>query len=513
MKQKTVLLCLLLGLFFNGLSQSNHPLKITLEPSKSFGFVGWTAQNNSTYSLRITKKRLISGQVVYTPLYNFNPSTNFFKLDKTLLNQDGLYFSVAALDANGTVISETEPAEICPECTLENTWTCSKTCNGVDYAYTLNITAEDLGLGQTSMGRVWISNAYSTVAPNANAGNFYYEAMTPAQFALRSAEIASNNLDWYVMNDVLYTDQIRDAQNVVLTETVYFVQKTLGEFEWANGNRTTDYLVDQTSCSSLSGMINRMNQFPSPENNYTGILECFPAWPSQTGTGGGVVNKPYNGAGSLADALVTYFSFDLTIVDCYSGELSNELYMFYNCDDVVNGGLGVLPTPPDFGDGKLLYVKISNVNDPSVSMNVSPDQIFDYGKDYVAPILDMKSGLYRMTFVFDDFSAAQFLAEHNAETYVPITNSRFATLSVTPNPIENETLIYGVSVSRSMSFEAQVYSLDGELISTEEVKLKKDNSMHRAVSLSEDDYPYSQVRIKLVFADESFIEEIVSLSK
>ncbi|WP_343633403.1 hypothetical protein [Fluviicola sp.] len=514
MKKKSVLLCLLLGLFFNLLGQSTPPLKITLEPSKSFGFLGWTAQPNSTYIINITQKRVVSGQVTYSPVSTLRSSTNYLKMDKTLLKQPDLYYSVSAMAANGTTIGQTEPAAFCPECT-PNTWTCSKTCNGTTYAYTLNITAEDLGVGQTSMGRVWISDAYSAVAPNANAGNYYYEAITPTEFTIRGAYITAHNLDWYVMSNVVSTDQIRDANNNVLTGTVYFVQKTLGQFSWADGNRTTDFLVDQSNCS-LNFMINRMNQFPSPDNNNTGILQCFPAWPSQAGAGGGLVNKPYNGPGSLADVLVTYYTLSYYIIDC-NDDLSEELCVHFGCSEPWEpepgeGTGGNLPTAPDFGDGKLLYVKVSNVNDPDMSITLTPDQIFDYGREYIAPSLkDLESGLYRMTFVFDDFSAAQFLAEHHADTYEPITNSDFATLTVSPNPIQNETLIYDVTVNRNMSFDIEVYSLAGDFISTEHVKLLAGESLRRQKSLPKKNYPYSQVRVKLVFADGSVQEQIVEL--
>jgi len=254
----------------------------TLNPALSGGYTTWTGYDNPEISYKV--EYISKGAVVKT----VTTPKNYYRFDLSAWkNHD---FRIKAVDSNSSEVIGLGPDDhILPQNGDE--WgevTCSKICNGPDYAWQLDLIQSNQATSINSPAHLTLRPVYEPFDASPGATNPTWQAMTPAFFSANSFHYISNNYAYHQVTlpatPSASSPQIVDAYGTQMLGSTYFVQKKMEQFDYAQNNVTTTFNPSSTICdgglTSSGGWISRFNAYPDPSNtpptgvNDDPVLEC-----------------------------------------------------------------------------------------------------------------------------------------------------------------------------------------------------------------------------------------------
>ena len=505
------------------------------EPGYDYGYLAWSKDWDSTtvYTVEVLQKNEDSnGGHFFRSVFNQEVRKNFLRLDKQFTTGSDLFYTVNAYDQSRNLIATSDTvfanpnAMECDNCGPTLYRTCKWGCNGKTYAFDLVLyTNQPLG----NNGSLQPTQAMTYVNGDAQIGIPYYEAMTDDVFHWRNENgtevwdfpYLGDNRDYNFATNVNPSDGVADHDGGILVGNVYFVEKMMDAFVVQNnidysilystlGGLSTDYSGQfaESSCSVWTDSFAELLYNDTANHQTISLpdivgdtipmqLECLP-------------DHGFN----IPDGIeVEYPLFDIVIqcdadIDITANELNlNQVLDGLECEGFLWIEIGA--TGNDNGGPVVSNIVADNVSekgDPPFEIDVS--HVFDTGEPYTAPDYDLESGLYRLTFIYEDGYNLPVYLEYDAENADPISNSDFADLTIAPNPITTDQLDFKVEVERRMKFQVKVLALDGTELHSEYRDLQADTELKRSIKVPEADYPYQQLVVKLLFEDGSSVEEI-----
>jgi len=472
---------------------------INAEPSTSNGYLCWEQVQNATYEVLIFERHIDSlSNVTYDTLVTLYPSQNYLRFDAQYLNSNSYYYKINALNSLGEVEDESDFEPHCLYCPEDDEYidACSWTCNGPDYAWKVTLAQNEA----ESNGRLMVSSG-NTFDYDAGVSVPLYEPMTWTVYNAKGYPGYLDGRAVYTRNDVLAAEGIRDASNNLLSAAVhgniYFVEKKLEQF-WELPPIYTDVIsISEANCGigNRPWAINTYNNYPSStlpiELTCTNAFGNYPDDPNDDENDGTNPNWEW------WETINQYWGFEAPTI----GDLLNGLPGL-----AANGQSWVRVNEVD-EDFSFIY--ISRIDDVSFTpVIIDPATIFNNGGNFVAPSNNFSSGLYRVTFGWENGSVLPLVFEHDSAGYTPITNADFVELGIAPNPIQNNELKIEISTERQMNFTLQVLSLSGATLHTEQISMNADTTQQKNISVAGSNFPYSQLVVKLIFADGSTMQEI-----
>jgi hypothetical protein len=469
---------------------------IKADPGTSNGYLCWEPVANSTYQVLILELSVDSNMTVsYDTLATFAPTQNYLRIDSQYTNNPLYYYKVNILNSLDQIVDDSDLEKICPGCPEEGTYLemCGWTCNGLDYAYTIDLLTNEA----FSNGYLTVNSAIAYFDYDAGIAVKLYEPMTPTVFGAKGYILGEYNDDreTYFRNDVTVGEGIRDASNNLLSGTVYFAEKKLEQFSLLPPIYSEILSISVSECGNALDpwAINTYNTYP--ETTLPIELECdfapgeYPDYNEDENNG----DQPNEEWWTEIDEL--WEDFEPTIDNLLNGlpGLAASGQTWVRVDEVS----------VDFS-----FVQISKIDGGVFTpVILDPNTIFNNGSNFVASTASFPTGLYRVTFGWENGSVLPLVFEHDQTSFVPVTNANFANLTVSPNPIQNNNLAININVERKMSFTLQILTLSGATLHTEQISMDAEATLQKNISVSGSNFPYNQMVIKLIFADGSSIQE------
>lgn len=477
----TVQMCLI-----TAFSLANGGVVIKASPDRSNGYLCWEATNFTNYEVLILEKKINSSQVVYyDTLTTMTPSTNFVRIDPQYMGNADYFYKINIKNSNGGLEAESDFSPACGDCGESLTDYCYWTCNGADYSWKLQMAFND----EFSNGNLRVMSGYQYTDDLPGVAVPFYQAMSYTAYTAGGPYLGYST---YSTEGVLSGDDIRDAHNNVLTGTVYFVEKKMEQFAPLSSIYTDVIGITPANCgNNISWGIGTYNAYA--ESTLPIDLACQ-----------GVFTSYENGEEDDTSTVWNFWSDISEYWDGYDPTIG----------DLLAGLPGLSATGQDWMkidrfDHVVSSISVNQIDGDSVNhFTIDPTTIFDTDSTYNAPSLNINSGLYRVTFIFEDGSAIPITFEHNASTYVPVTNASFAEVVIAPNPIQNDELKLDISTERKMSFTLNIQALSGTTLYTEQMNMDADENVQKTIAVTQGNYPYNQLVVKLVFSDGSTLQEI-----
>lgn len=501
---------------------TNFRVRLVTNPKESNGYLCWKAYENTSYRVKIYEKELVtSNSYQYYLLQDQSLKTNYTRIDDKFLHSNTIYFTVSTISTNGRdVLDSTNFVPMCNECESYNKL-CSWECNGTTYSWNMNLLENP---SQTT-GFYQLNQLYSYFNDELNTAIPYYEAMTTSTFNNRKNsnyykssygynQDLFNNLIWkYTRTNITSDQQIKDAQNNVLTGNVVFVGKKAMQYTPLLDITTNNLLTNQNDCS------NSLNTAISTYNSYSQTtlplqLGCQLAYSPNSG-GGGVTNggrPPHDGEANVSFLLYyLYRCNDNQTIYTFMPSFLSTFLSALPCEGAgLAQGSSSNWTPIDAVESNISKVIISRVDSKDSVYTLEANSIFNDGGYYVSNNINFPSGLYVASLLFEDGSMLPFTLEHDQDLNPVINNASFVDLTISPNPIVNDELKFEIQSERKMKFEIQILSLSGTILDNEQVAMDENTSLYRSIKVGNVNYPYHQLRVKLLFGDGSVLEETVS---
>ena len=378
-------------------------LLTSIEPVLASGFAAWPGYNDNEVYYQI--ELVADGRVAET----ITTTKNYYKFDLGIWKNHQFRVKAIAKDSNAVIeVGPDKPLMLVPQDHTWNEVTCSKTCNGPDYAWKLELMQSSEATSINAPAFLALRPVYETFDYTPGATNPTWQAMTPAAFSANSWHYITNN---YAYTQVTLpstpaagSPQILDAYGTPMYGNTYFVQKQMEQFAYAQNNRTVTFNPSSTICSggltSSGGWIDRFNSYPDSSNSPPSGVDDAPTL-SCTGTPGG-----YSGGGSgpgqstSATPSGSNVEFYLCMIEGLGSFMS-----IVPCETYTTGGDG----PPLFSGsvGEYLYGSLS-VSDPAIIDFIEFEPISHDGLKVViesgggytdsgTSLQALKNGLYKMT--------------------------------------------------------------------------------------------------------------------
>ena len=518
--KKLTLTALFAVLNFIAFSQNANEIRFLTEPKESRGYLVWTKAPTSLYILKVFEKTTDGNGVEQSKLIHKQVlRQNFYHFEDSYIKRGDIYYQVEVIDGVGTVVYNTDEVPICVGCE-QLYWTAGWwTCLSQLYAYNIVM---DLPLNSQGYGFLRLDKAGHYSSQNAFGTSMlvpYYEAMTPTVFQARTdaynyyyegiyAPFHLNpangqNIHWYMRNDVLASENIKDAQNNVLTGQVFFVGKALMQFKPNENHYSNPCVYESDFGNGIQWFINTY-ELATPSAPVT--MEC-----SEYGFAGGP---------SADDIDIEEVDWDEVfdspwdvewVNDCFGSVFqSNMLYVMNYleepCDYATNPSAGL-----EYAEAiqNILSIQVSSLTNGSFPVvNLDPSTVIPSpGVPFVSHNTQFETGVYILRFFFGDGSSYTTIVEHDAQTHPIINNASFATVSIVPNPVVDEWLNVDIAVERFMAFDLEVITLNGDVIFTENIRMEEDTEARKSIRLPNQDFPSNQLIVRMKFQDGSTLQQ------
>jgi hypothetical protein len=487
----------LYGLFSAILLMANGGgVVIKADPGTSNGYLCWEPVANSTYQVLILERSVDTNMTVsYDTLTTLTPTQNYLRIDSQYTNSPLYYYKVNILNSLNQIVDDSDFEKICPGCPEEGSYLemCGWTCNGPDYAYTLNLLTNEA----YSNGYLTVNSAINYYDYDAGIAVLLYEPMSPFAFSAKGYSLEGENDGriTYRRTDVSEGEDIRDISDDLLSGTVYFCEKKLNQFSLLPPIYSEILSISVSECGNALDpwAINTYNTYP--ETTLPIELECAVAFGEYPDDNEDENNGDQPNEDWWVEIDELWEDFEPTIDNLLNGlpGLAASGQTWVRVDEVS----------VDFS-----FIQVSKIDGGVfTTVNLDPNSIFDHGGNFVAPTASFPTGLYRVTFGWENGSVLPLVFEHDQTSFVPVTNANFANLTVSPNPIQNNNLAININVERKMSFTLQILTLSGATLHTEQISMDADATLQKNISVSGSNFPYNQMVIKLIFADGSSIQE------
>jgi hypothetical protein len=492
-----------------------------IDPSVSRHYITWEEKPNARYEVHLYTKDDNGNEI---PIEVVSSEKNYIKLKKTISTpSNGVYFKTISINkTTGQIIDiGIEFEQAADEVPYYNS--CSRTCNGIDYAWTLGWWQKPDFYGNVTPsrpGKLILRNAYHYI-DDYGFGVPYFRAMSATEFVdWRNKKTDPNIHQYHYINEYLIiSEEVRredcvvDAIGTRLEGLVYFVEKKLEGYWYMQTNNTDDFNQNQmcTSTTEIGFWIEEFNKrtkntswYKEPLNGEPTILGCLPQTNCEGsldpngggGGGGGTDDDPF---GELLNCLMS------SNFNTYS-EL---IEVFNNCAGTGTGGnpppfdpttLNYLPSQINsfFNKKELKSYQLMRLDKASETLKIDPKNI-----NY-EDLNQIESGLYRALFIFSDYSIVPIVFEHKTTT----TNlgNNYAKLDIVPNPIQ-EILKFQLSSEKNTDAVINIYTLDGNTVYTELVSLIKGRKLNKIIDVNSMNALYNQWRVVVRFPDGTSIQK------
>lgn len=262
-------------------------------------------------------------------------------------------------------------------------------------------------------------------------------------------------------------DQLKDKNGVVLTGTVYSIQKDIGK--WQDENFTmSDELANEADIpcgdflNSITSMINHANSHINLDNN----LSC-------NGFGGGVdpwADLPFNVWSDLHDDWVNW---DEDIYDV----LDTMEYVF---DDNFDGNTSGVDWWPSDDVSQIQFINIGKgVSEAATQSTIVlyRDSLFNSNGEPNYNDITLQQGLYNIHFTLaGGHTFPLILGKTNSETQ-GFAHTNFLDVNIYPNPITSGNLTIAMEADATLNFDYKILDGQGaEVFNKDNITIQKDNS-------------------------------------
>ncbi|MFP5471837.1 MAG: hypothetical protein ACLGGV_09595 [Bacteroidia bacterium] len=500
-------LSLFVGVFIANIILAQGFKSSFIDPNISSGYITWESIPDARYEVHVYSKDEQGNEI---PIEVIQTEKNFTKLNLNISIPDvgsGVFFKTIAISKEtGSIIDiGIEIEQIANEPSYINT--CSKNCNGINYAWSLQWWQKPDYYGNIypeRPGKLLLRNAYDYYDKD-GLGTPYFRAMSSDQYAYwREFEIKKyHKLEEYMIIGPEYVtrqDCILDATGVILEGDVFFVEKKTEQWTYMQTNYTDDFNNNQmcakeTPIGYWIDLYNTKSKqtdwYEEPLNGEPTDLACISA--KVCGKGGGTT-----GGGDEPDPTdwdcTPVFIYEngvwvKTVLDCFTD---------FNDGDPFNSNGGNTG-----GDKKIKRFEFQKLDDPTANKTtIQGSEISN------SMIKNLEVGLYRMTIIYQDHKAFPIVFEHLNQSDNNYTNN-YATLDITPNPIK-ESINMMLSSTKNTEAIINIYTLDGTIIYSEQVALSKNRKTTKSVNVANTEVIYNQWRVVVNFPDATSIHKTVT---
>lgn len=433
----------------------------------------------------------------------------YLRINLNYLTMPGTYYVISEIDPTTSMVIGTSDTVPILENPGNNPWidTYYKVCNGTSYAYQLVMMQELYNPGGgsysiTQPAKLSAREACEVCDYEQGIVIPFYQAIDQSQWNQIPDGIGGHpykiNLGNNPENPLYDKIQILngtagtiggpyiDAQgNHVLNGML--VEKKLDQFKHFEYDQTTTFNPSSTFTSNTFENWNTMfnNLYNSSIN---GQPEAYYHWPltnelvcnvQQGNSGGGSVgNGNDNGWGQVLDDYIS----------CFGSQ--QNISSLLDCLEDVDTQVGGLIFSPVNGVGEEILFEYNStlrkfvISDPSIDLEYLP------------------TGLYFLTSFINGGKVFKTVFEHNNDEDQR-EHKDFVQMTISPNPIENDMLVAKLQTSKTMNVRVKVYTLNGEIIANEVVSLTQGTVFTYQKSISGYATPYNQIRVQLIFEDDS----------
>lgn len=384
---------------------------------------------------------------------------------------------------------------------------CSKKCNGSTYAYQLSYLESEVGIDKLRLTPTYniVDNVNGIYTP-------FYQAVSDDVY---NAMVAEGH-PYTLLNDQgIYDYQhihidlstpggpFHDKDNNVVNNG-WLIEKKMDQFSYMNmGSTTSDPGIGICGATMTSG---------------GGWLAFYNAYDDET---------LYEPLPSLAS------------VEPFTNSVPTSL----QCNMIISGGWGdendsigvssaawggfvdclevdfAIEEIGDGGDPVDLDHCFDNITSPGVGISgfvFEPldenfeDVVFTNGDGGYTIAGELVEGFYKIHVFNDHGGVFSTFLEITEEDLIPepAPTSTAVDLSIAPNPILENMLIYSISSELETSVRITITNLNGEITFDSEESLSRESDLRMEMSVDPETYRYGQIVITLTFPDGSTIQEI-----
>ncbi|MEX1001025.1 MAG: hypothetical protein WDZ35_02835 [Crocinitomicaceae bacterium] len=410
-----------------------------------------------------------------------------------------IYVTVNGFDGNGIIIAEEGPIPICTGCEWE-TSTCYGICYGPRWAWKAFHVQMLPVVGSTGSG----SNTMTFLSTiNDVTGQPYYQYISENQWILMDPafQIYYNaSPTWpyqgnktIQLTDVKVEDEIRDAENNVLTGTVYGINKYLGP--WAQDPTpvvTAENIAVEpsTTCNEPIGtMVDILNT-----NTFSSWF--FDGNPLFCGVGS--VGVPsFDHEGDEVEFLNNCWTELEAWLEATDGSFAEALELF-DCKDGDGGGF-------DWPENVAL-VNIMPYENPNGEVQVlKKEDLYLPNGEFVSPQITIDEGLYMIGVQFKDASYLTLWFDSVKSRVWNIPYSELLEANIFPVPIQDDEFTLSMTAKAKLKFDYVLYDLNGEELFRRNFVIPKDHSREQIIKIH-NGIPSGQLVNKFYFEDGSVLE-------
>jgi hypothetical protein len=385
---------------------------------------------------------------------------------------------------------------------------CIKSCNGISYAYTINLynIAGSNGTGKyMEIVRMvnFINEQNGVVVP-------VYQYMYQPQFqqimgssSLKDYYGLSENFEtnssngWIVQlqNVDPVNDHIYDPYGIPMSGTVYGVQKYMGPWRGHDLFKTPVTLTQSDCQFNLQWFIDYVNLY----FNWPAGLPALECAASQG-------YEYFGNPEQISNSTQYYFCYDHleTFEFGKDGNLFDLMTLIEECEELV-------PFPPGSGSvggfhwpGNLDYLIFSQIDKPGLSVELTEADLFDADGNFIPVSFTTNPGLYRLNLVFNDKSILPL----HFDIKQPVTNalnlSDLLGVTVFPVPLTQNTFTLRLSSPVNMAFTYTLHGPDASVLYRSRFELTADNEKDFFIDPRRD-IPAGLISHRFTFADGSVL--------
>lgn len=393
---------------------------------------------------------------------------------------------------------------------------CIKSCNGISYAYTINLYNIAGSNGTSKYMEIvrmvnFINEQNGVVVP-------VYQYMYQPQFQQivngtglsqqqsnelksyyglpsQNTFVNSSSSGWIVqLNNVdPVNDHIYDPYGIPMGGTVYGVQKYMGPWRGHDLFKTPVTLTQSDCQFNLQWFIDYVNLY---FNWPAGLpdLECaasqgyeFFGWPDQE-----------------SNSTQYYFCYDQleTFEFGTDGNLFDLMTLMDECEDLS-------PFPPGGGGnfewpGNLDYLIFSQIDKPGFSVNLTEADLFDADGNFIPVSFTSHPGLYRLNLVFSDKSVLPLHFDIKQPVNNSLNLSNLLGVTVFPVPLTDNTFTLRLSSPVNMAFTYTLHGPDASVLYRSRFELTADNEKDFFIDPRRE-IPAGLISHRFTFADGSIL--------
>lgn len=500
---------------FNQAPETPSPLNSYIKPSDSRGYICWNEfEGADQYLIRIYTA---DEDGVLSVIREVFTTKNYHLLGLEYLTDISKFYSISAYN-RGVLVEEGDRTPFAQEYLIDEE--CKKKCNGETYAYQISYLTYENAPAYVN-DRLVVNPTNNFVDLASGIGTPFYQAVSMAQHDIM---IATGHpyaeINGYTINGPNWVYK----HVPIISSCTYIGGVAVGApYTDANGNPVCDgYLIEK-----------KMDQFSYMASNSTssdpGINICDPTVPITWGGGmmayynayQNPIDPAYIPANTLPFTAITPTSLECNGTGGYSGP---------------GGGSGFTPVedwPNDFVNCIFeAVIEVSNEEvpanfDPCFKELVSPGSgvtglLFEPLDQAVSNVFvtnndgrytvegELFVGLYNMHIFTDAGGVLSTVGEVTEEDLIPepAPTSTAVDLSIAPNPILENMLIYSIASELETSVRITITNLNGEITFDSEESLSIGSDLRMEMSVDPETYTYGQIVITLTFPDGSTIQEI-----